>query len=329
MNRRKFLSLASAGIAAAASSVNVRAASADAAGGHPEAVGVLHDSALCIGCRSCEAACQSVNSAILPRPEHYRIPEKPYYDRSVLATKRQTDFQRFTVVNRYAVEGRHPVHRKFQCNHCVEPACASACFVKALYKTPGGPVLYRPELCVGCRYCMVACPFFVPAYDYDNAWNPLIYKCTMCAPRLSAGQLPGCVSRCPEKALVFGKRSELIKIAQERISGSPEKYVQHIYGEHEAGGTCWLYLSPVPHKLLDQPELGNAPPSRLTSGILEAAGAAAGILSVLLGAACLVSGRRGSNAGSERAGGTETGIARGSDGETRKGASEDNKEGGQ
>ncbi|MDR2054552.1 MAG: 4Fe-4S dicluster domain-containing protein [Desulfovibrio sp.] len=329
MNRRKFLSLASAGIAAAASSVSVRAASADAAKGHPEAVGVLHDSTLCIGCRSCEAACQSVNSAILPKPENYRVPEKPFYDRSVLAAKRQTDFQRFTVVNRYAVDGRRPVHRKFQCNHCVEPACASACFVKALYKTPGGPVLYRSELCVGCRYCMVACPFFVPAYDYDNAWNPLIYKCTMCAPRVADGQLPGCVSRCPEQALIFGKRSELIKIAQARIKESPEKYVQHIYGEHEVGGTCWLYLSPVPHNILDQPEVGDVSPSRLTSGILETAGMAAGILSVLLGAACFVSRRRGNDAVNECGGGTETGAARDTGGETHKEASEDNKEGGQ
>ncbi|MDR1604555.1 MAG: 4Fe-4S dicluster domain-containing protein [Gracilibacteraceae bacterium] len=329
MNRRKFLSLASAGIAAAASSVNVRAASADVAEGRPEAVGVLHDSTLCIGCRSCEAACQSVNSSILPRPENYRTPEKPFYDRSVLAVKRQTDFQRFTVVNRYAVEGRYPVHRKFQCNHCMEPACASACFVKALYKTPEGPVLYRSELCVGCRYCMVACPFFVPAYDYDNAWNPLVYKCTMCAPRIASGQVPGCVSRCPEKALIFGKRSELIKIAQARIMESPEKYVKHVYGEHEAGGTCWLYLSPVPHKLLDQPEVGDVPPSRLTSGVLEAAGVAAGILSVLLGAACAVSRRRVNNADDSRAEGAESDPARGSGGDTHNEASEGNKEGGQ
>ncbi|MDR2670073.1 MAG: 4Fe-4S dicluster domain-containing protein [Desulfovibrio sp.] len=297
MNRRKFLSLTSAGIVAATSPVNCRSASA-AAEGHPEAAGVLHDSTLCIGCRSCEAACQSVNAAILPKPENYKIPEKPFYDRSVLATKRRTDFQRFTVVNRYDIEDRRPVHRKFQCNHCIEPACASACFVKALYKTPEGPVLYRPELCVGCRYCMVACPFFVPTYDYNNARNPLIYKCTMCVPRLASGELPGCVSRCPEKALIFGKRSELLKIAKERIAESPEKYVNHIYGEHEAGGTCWLYLSPVPHTLLDQPEVGNEPASRLTSGILESAGMTAGILSVLLGAVCFL-GRRHKNGAAE------------------------------
>ncbi|MDR2604854.1 MAG: 4Fe-4S dicluster domain-containing protein [Desulfovibrio sp.] len=319
MNRRKFLSLTSAGIVAATAPVNCRPAAAE---GHPEAAGVLHDSTLCIGCRSCEAACRSVNAAILPKPENYTIPEKPFYDRSVLATKRRTDFQRFTVVNRYDVEDRRPVHRKFQCNHCTEPACASACFVKALYKTPEGPVLYRPELCVGCRYCMVACPFFVPAYDYNNARNPLIYKCTMCAPRLASGELPGCVSRCPEKALIFGKRSELLKVAKERIAESPEKYVNHIYGEHEAGGTCWLYLSPVPHKLLDQPEVGNEPASRLTSGILESAGMTAGILSVLLGAVCFL-GRRRKNGAAEIDG------ARASDGGAHKGVFEGDKEDGQ
>jgi Fe-S-cluster-containing dehydrogenase component len=320
MNRRKFLSLTSAGIVAAASPVNCR--SAAAAERHPEAAGVLHDSTLCIGCRSCEAACQSVNAALLPRPENYRVPEKPFYDRSVLAIKRRTDFQRFTVVNRYDVEGRRPVHRKFQCNHCVEPACASACFVKALYKTPEGPVLYRPELCVGCRYCMVACPFYVPAYDYGNARNPLIYKCTMCAPRLAAGELPGCVSRCPENALTFGKRSELLEIARARIAESPEKYVRHIYGEHEAGGTSWLYLAPVPHKLLDQPEVGNEPASSRTSGILESAGMTAGVLSVLLGVVCFRNRR-------SRNGAAENGGARVSGGEARKEVFEGDKEDGQ
>ncbi|MDR2819833.1 MAG: 4Fe-4S dicluster domain-containing protein [Desulfovibrio sp.] len=299
MNRRKFLSLASVGIAAAISPGNAGISSAGAVKENPDAVGVLHDSALCIGCRSCEAACQSVNSAILPKPENYKIPEKPFYDRGVLATKRRTDFQRFTVVNRYAIEGRYPVHRKFQCNHCIDPACASACFVKALYKTPEGPVLYKPELCVGCRYCMVACPFYVPAYDYNNAWNPLVYKCTMCAPRIAAGELPGCVSRCPEKALIFGKRTELLQIARQRMADDPGLYVEHIYGEHEVGGTSWLYLSPVPHRDLDQPELGKTPVPEPTAGILETAGMAAGVLSVFFGVAYLVSGRREKNSGEE------------------------------
>ncbi|MDR1604054.1 MAG: 4Fe-4S dicluster domain-containing protein [Gracilibacteraceae bacterium] len=329
MNRRKFLSLASTGVLAASASVNCRSA---AAAENPEAAGVLHDSTLCIGCRSCEAACQSVNAAILPKPENYSIPEKPFYDRSVLATKRRTDFQRFTVVNRYDMEGRRPVHRKFQCNHCMEPACASACFVKALYKTPEGPVLYRPELCVGCRYCMVACPFFVPAYDYDNALNPLIYKCTMCAPRLASGKLPGCVSQCPEKALIFGKRSELLKIARERIAESPEKYVNHIYGEHEVGGTNWLYLSPVPHALLDQPQLSSTPPPELTTGALRSVAMIAGIWPVMLGGAYLINKRRermaeeekqaavaralaGATAPEKRAGQTAEGMPQSRDGE--------------
>ncbi|MDR1946987.1 MAG: 4Fe-4S dicluster domain-containing protein [Desulfovibrio sp.] len=190
------------------------------------------------------------------------------------------------------MKGRLPIYRKFQCNHCIEPACASACFVKALYKTPEGPVLYRPELCVGCRYCMIACPFYVPAYDYDNALNPLIYKCTMCAPRISQGLSTGCVDACPKEALTLGRRAELLQIARRRMAENPELYVDHIYGEHEVGGTCWLYLSPVSHKALDQPDLGKTPAPEPVSGILASAGIAAGILPVLFGAAAYIIRRR-------------------------------------
>jgi Fe-S-cluster-containing dehydrogenase component len=293
MNRRKFLSfLASAGAASLAVPTDAKAAPSGGFSGHPDAVGVLYDSTLCIGCRSCEAACQSVNSSILPKPAQYKVPEKPFYDRSVLAQKRRTSFQRFTVINRYELTERRPVYRKFQCNHCLEPACASACFVRALYKTPEGPVLYRKELCVGCRYCMLACPFYIPAYDFGNAWNPLIYKCTLCAPRLAAGLLPGCVSRCPRKALTFGKRRDLLRIARERIATNSAAYVDHIYGEHEMGGTSWLYLSPVPHVLLGQPELGRVSAPELTSGALGAVAMVAGIWPVLLGGAYAISKRR-------------------------------------
>jgi Fe-S-cluster-containing dehydrogenase component len=298
MNRRNFLSALSCAITAAAVSPLPTQAQSPAAD-HPDALGVLHDSTRCIGCRKCEAGCQKVNADVLPTPDKFKVPEPSFYHRSVMDKKRYPDFQRFTVVNRYRMEDRLPIYRKFQCNHCMDPACASACFVKALYKTPEGPVLYKPELCVGCRYCMVACPFYVPAYDYDNAWNPLVYKCTMCAPRIAGGLTTGCVEACPKEALTFGKRAELLQIARQRMADSPGLYVEHIYGEHEVGGTSWLYLSPVPHRDLDQPELGKTPVPEPTAGILETAGMAAGVLSVFFGVACLVSGRHEKNSGED------------------------------
>ncbi|MDR1359576.1 MAG: 4Fe-4S dicluster domain-containing protein [Deltaproteobacteria bacterium] len=290
MNRRNFLiSLASAGIAAGTSASPARAA---VFSGHPDALGVLHDSARCIGCRRCEAGCQRVNADVLPTPDKYKVPEGSFYLRKAMDRKRRPDFQRFTVVNRYVFENRLPVYRKFQCYHCLEPACASTCFVRALRKTKEGPVSYRPDLCVGCRYCMVACPFYAPAYHYDNVWNPLIYKCTFCAPRLAKGLLPGCVEICPKEALTFGKRQDLLKIARERIAANPGVYVEHIYGEYEMGGTSWLYLSPVPHALLGQPELGRVSAPELTSGALGAVAMVAGIWPVLLGGAYAISKRR-------------------------------------
>lgn len=303
MQRRKFLTLLGAGgLAAASSTLAPVAGSAKPVGdfsGHPDAIGVLHDSVRCIGCRKCEAGCQQAND--LPMPDKFKKPQKPFDDLSVLDKKRRTHFQQYTVVNKYETEGGAAVFRKNQCNHCQEPACASACFVRAFVKTKEGPVAYKPNLCVGCRYCMIACPFYVPTYDYDSVLNPLVYKCTMCRDtRLAKNLLPGCVEACPKDALTFGKRADLIRIARKRILESPGLYNEHIYGEKEAGGTNWLYLSPVAHEELGQPSLGKTSAPELTSGALGSVAMVAGIWPVLLGGAYFISKRREKQAEEER-----------------------------
>jgi len=280
MRRREFLTLLGLGGVAQAALPGVAQALPRVYGGHPDAVGVLHDSVRCIGCRECEAACQKVNAAVLPPPA------KPFTDMSVLDAPRRPTIRAYTVVNRYAAKASgRPLYRKLQCNHCQEPVCASACFVKALVKTEEGPVTYDPGLCVGCRYCMMVCPYYVPAYDYHSALNPLVYKCTLCAPRLKKGLLPGCVEACPKEALVFDKRSTLIRLARRRIMDNPGLYVDHIYGEREMGGTNWLYLSPVPHQELGQPELAETSVPELTRGMFGAIAMIAGIWPVALGGA--------------------------------------------
>jgi Fe-S-cluster-containing dehydrogenase component len=264
-------------------------------GGYPDSGGVLHDTTLCIGCRRCEKACNEVND--LPAPE------KPFDDDSVFETKRRTDDKTYTVVNRYEVEGQEsPVFRKFQCNHCQEPACMSACFVSAYRKTPEGAVEYDASLCVGCRYCMVACPFNVPTYQYNEALEPKVMKCTLCQPRLLEGKLPGCVEACPQEALVFGRREDLIGIARERIRRHPGRYIDHIYGEHEMGGTNWLYISGAPFEELGfRTDLGTTPAPELTSGALAVVPIVIGLWPALLGGVYLMTQSQRKNAAREKA----------------------------
>ena len=244
--------------------------------GYPGSYAVLHDTVLCVGCRLCEAACNKVNE--LPAPD------KPFTDIEVLNKKRRTTAKTYTVVNKYESAGKKgPLFRKIQCNHCLEPACASACFVRAFKKTETGAVTYDSTVCVGCRYCMVACPFEIPAYEYDEPLTPRIMKCTMCYPRITKGQLPGCVEACPKEALTFGKREDLLKIARERIKKYPGRYVDHIYGESEMGGTSWLYLSGVPFSEIGMREdLGVTPAPDLTSGALAVVPMVVGLWPVLL-----------------------------------------------
>lgn len=201
-----------------------------------EFYGILYDSTRCVGCQSCEYACAESNGL----PEPVGAPE--------VGIIRKTDETRRTVVNAYDTS-KGEIYVKRQCMHCNQPACAAACLTQAMYKTKEGPVIWRGEKCMGCRYCMVSCPFDVPKFEYHSA-NPKITKCDMCFDRLQEGQVPACVENCPAEAIVFGTRRELIKEARRRIHENPEAYVDHIYGEHEAGGAGFLYLSPVPFEEL-------------------------------------------------------------------------------
>ena len=244
INRRTFLQGSLAGAAAATVSLgkNTEAATFE---GYPDAMGVLVDLSRCVGCRSCEAACN--------REQKLPAPEKPFNDFSVFdeihhGQKRRTDETRYTIVNRYDIPGReHPLFRKIQCNHCLEPACLTSCFVNAYTKTPEGAVIYDSTVCVGCRTCMVACPFYIPTFRYSSAFKPRIMKCVFCHDtRLTKGLPPACVEACPQEALTFGRRTDLVAAGKQRIRENPGNYVDHLYGEHEAGGTSWMYLSPAP-----------------------------------------------------------------------------------
>lgn len=285
ISRRKFLGSLGAAIGATTTGSLTKAygAANKHFNGYPGSSGVLHDITKCIGCRKCEQACNKVNE--LPQPD------KSFEDLSILDKKRRTQADEYTVVNQF--QTKEKIFVKKQCNHCLEPACASACFVKAFAKTPEGPVVYDASLCVGCRYCMVACPFEVPAYEYDKVLTPRVTKCTMCAPRLKEGKLPGCVEACPREALIFGERETLLKMAKSRIQKYPDQYVNHVYGEHEMGGTSWLYLSGQPFETIGMREdLGTKSAPELTSGPLSAVPIVVGLWPVLLTGVYAISKRK-------------------------------------
>jgi Ni/Fe-hydrogenase subunit HybB-like protein/Fe-S-cluster-containing dehydrogenase component len=229
----------------------------------PDWMGVLVDTTICIGCRKCEWACNTT----------HHLPVQPletFEDKSVFAKKRRPTAGAYTVVNRYTGlrKDGNPIDVKVQCFHCNTPACYSSCIVTAYTKQANGAVTYDPSRCMGCRYCMIACPFQIPAYEYNNPLTPRIRKCTFCFERITKPNgAPACVEICPVQCLTFGRREDLIVLARQKIQEHPEVYTDHIYGEHEAGGTSWLYLASVPFDQLGFVKVGTKPVPRLTETI--------------------------------------------------------------
>lgn len=186
---------------------------------------ILYDATMCIGCKSCERACAEQN----------RLP----YSDAISAEEKQSA-HKFTVV---LTRGDKFMRRL--CMNCQDPTCASVCPVGALRKTPAGPVVYDESRCIGCRYCMMACPFSVPKYEWESLL-PRVRKCNMCADRVAAGNQTACAEACPTGATKFGERDGLIAEARDRLAKNPGQYFNQIYGLSEVGGTSILLLSKVP-----------------------------------------------------------------------------------
>jgi Fe-S-cluster-containing dehydrogenase component len=221
-----------------------------------EFMGILVDTTRCIGCQTCEEVCAEVNG--LPEPD---------FERDLFKDHIRTSETQFTVVNGFETE-KGDITVKRQCMHCNQPACVSACPTNAMEKTPEGPVIWHEDRCMGCRACMVSCPFGIPQFE-DNKANPNIMKCFMCWDRLQEGEQPACVENCPAEALTYGKRRDLLEIARQRTYENPDDYYHHIYGEHEVGGTGYLYLSAVPFEEIGfRTDLGNEALPKKTTGFL-------------------------------------------------------------
>jgi len=190
--------------------------------------GILTDITKCIGCFECVKACKKTYILPCDYPREW------------------TQYDGLSALNWTSVLVKPDKHyvRK-QCRHCIDPACVSVCPVGALKKTKEGPVVYNNDICMGCRYCMMACPYGIPRYDWDEP-VPYIRKCIMCYDRIKNGEQPACTAACPTQATIFGEREELLKIARKRIAKNPGKYYEdRIWGEHEVGGTAVLYLSDI------------------------------------------------------------------------------------
>jgi formate dehydrogenase iron-sulfur subunit len=264
----------------------------------------LIDITNCIGCRACQVACKQWNER--PGEETELVAQLGFQNPATLTAKTYTLISFHEMENPQKPSGLDAAYVMRRCFHCLEPGCVSACPTTALYRQPDGPVSYDVDKCIGCRYCMLACPWDVPTAEWDKL-APKIEKCTHCADRVSQpapiafnGQpappdetkrfldtiaTPACVKACPADALRYGTRDEMLALAKKRMADRPDRYVDHIYGEKELGGTSVLYLSSVPFEKLGFPKFGEKPFPKFTSAALGAVPPAVMALGALLGAA--------------------------------------------
>ena len=255
VDRRDFLKMSGAGLGSLALSSY---GSSNGALHNPEADddhSVLYDATICVGCKACQVACKR-RSNLPPDLDSEGIFDAP---KGLTADS-------WTVIELYQEDPTTFSFVKKQCMHCIDPACVSGCIVAALYKTEDGPVLYDGDKCIGCRWCMTACPFQVPKYQWDKT-VPFVQKCDFCADRQAEGLDTSCVAACPTGALLSGKRGELLEVAEKRIKDFPDRYVNHLYGKDEVGGTSWLYLAGVAFDKLGLPKpekIGTISPAQLT-----------------------------------------------------------------
>jgi Fe-S-cluster-containing dehydrogenase component len=223
------------------------------------AIGMLYDTTLCIGCKSCVVACREANN-LTPTLDADRLHQAPV----------DLDSHTKNVIKLYkAADGPERSYVKAQCMHCIDPACAASCMLGSLHKDAvTGIVSYDVTYCVGCRYCMMSCPFDCPKFEYETA-VPKIVKCELCRHRVAGAALaddggfsrypkahgPACCEVCPRGAVIYGKRSELLREARQRLTAGQGRYVQKIYGETDGGGTQVLYLSHIDFEKIGLPDL--------------------------------------------------------------------------
>jgi len=263
-SRRDFLKLAGA---AGAGLVAAGSCSAQASEGlhiNNEELGMLYDATKCVGCKACMSACKRVNA------DYGSLSyEKAKFDSDGLwdAPSDLSGGTR-TLIKLFKESPKKWSYVKYSCMHCQKPSCVSVCPVSAMTKEPvTGIVDYNKNTCIGCRYCQVACPYNIPKFQWEKAL-PQIVKCDLCKnTNLREKGISACAETCPTGAIKFGKRKDLLEEAQVRLKDNPDKYIAHIYGEHEGGGTNHLYLASMPFNKLGLPDIKPEAPAEFSEKI--------------------------------------------------------------
>jgi Fe-S-cluster-containing dehydrogenase component len=248
LKRRTFLKMGAVAAGSAAAAAAKPAMGSTAAELPDDARGMLYDTTLCIGCKACVTACRQSNN-LAPDTENSPVAEGLFDAPIALSGKTKN------IIKLYS-EPPYRSYMKQQCMHCVDPACVGACMIGAFAKREYGVVTWNGDLCIGCRYCQVACPYGIPKFEWDKA-NPTIVKCELCRDREGKEFEPACCDVCPRGAVIAGNTKDLLDEAHRRIEANPGKYYEdRVYGEVEGGGTQVLYLSHVPFEKIGLPTLG-------------------------------------------------------------------------
>lgn len=288
IKRRDFLKIAAGGglmLAASSQQADARASQERL----PDALGILYDATVCIGCKACVSACKQYNDM----PPEFSSPDKLWDNPLDLSSKTLNVIKLYQDGNASSKdqEAGGYSYVKRHCMHCVDPACESACPVSALKKDPTtGIVGYDKNACIGCRYCQIACPYNIPKFEWDDPF-PQIRKCQLCDHRIAEGKYSACCEFCPTGASIFGRVEDLMEEAKKRLTYEPDTYQSYpigrvdstdrverkvtpyhgrMYGEREGGGTQYLLLANVPFERLGLPTLSDRPIAARSEGLQHA-----------------------------------------------------------
>ena len=263
-SRRTFLKTIGLGGAAILASASSVCHASEHMGPNNEALGMLYDATMCVGCKACMTACKRVNGDF----GSLSYEKAPFDQDGLWDAPQDLSGSTRTLIKLYKESDAKWSYVKYSCMHCQKPSCVSVCPVSAMTKDKQtGIVDYNKDTCIGCRYCQVGCSFNIPKFQWEKTL-PQIVKCDLCKnTNLKEKGISACAETCPVGAITFGKRKDLLEIAHGRLQENPDRYLQHIYGEHELGGTNHLYLAAMPFSKLGLPILPENAPAEFSEKI--------------------------------------------------------------